>query len=247
MTINCFAPKWNAPPSVRALFTRRGGGVSHPPFDSLNISANVGDDINAVRQNRCIAAAHLPAAARYLRQSHTARVLPAEEIKDDDAIIADGMWTTKKATICAVMVADCAPVLMATADGAAVAAVHAGWRGLAAGIIEAAAAKLRAASSAPAAPAPFVAWIGPAICAQHYPVGAEVKDAFGAEYAGCFTDIGGRLCADIKAIAKRQLTTAGATSITICGECTYQNKQNYFSARRDGAKTGRMAAFIWRQ
>ena len=220
----------------------RGGGVSHAPFDSLNLSATSGDDINAVCQNRHLVDAHLPSAAKFLRQMHTAGILRAEEIKENDTDIADGIWTDKKAAVCAILVADCAPVLMACADGSAVAAVHAGWRGLAAGIIESAAAKLRAVSSSP-----IIAWVGPAICAYHYPVGAEVRDAFGASDAGGFADIGGRLCADIPALARGRLLAAGAEDIVVCGECTYQNRDNYFSARRDGNKTGRMAAVIWRQ
>ncbi|MGI9337549.1 MAG: peptidoglycan editing factor PgeF [Gammaproteobacteria bacterium] len=245
MSINFFVPKWDAPPPpnvVRALFTMRGGGVSHAPFDSLNMSASAGDDIKAVRQNRRLLDAHLPAAAKWLRQAHTAKIVRAEDITDADTETADGIWTSKAKKVCAITVADCAPVLMAAADGLAVAAVHAGWRGLAAGIIENAAAKLRAASSSP-----IVAWVGPVICARHYPVGDEMRAAFCEEEADCFIRLGGGLCADIAALAKRRLLAAGAKSITIFGECTYQNRHKYFSARRDGNKTGRMAAVIWRQ
>ena len=251
MTAIGFAPKWNAPSSVRALFCMRGGGVSVAPFASLNMSATCGDDINAVRENRRRLALHLPAAAKWLRQSHTAKILCAEDIKDDDSAMADGVYAAESKVICAITIADCVPVLLCTADGAAVSAVHCGWRGLAAGIIANAAAALCAISSAP-----LVAWIGPAICARHYPVGAEVRAACCQSKADedCFINCGGgndnggdKFYADMVSLARRRLLAAGAQSITESGECTCQNRRDYFSARRDGNKTGRMATVIWRQ
>ncbi len=266
-----FAPEWEKPAAVKAVFTTRNGGVSDSPFASLNFSLTVGDEEEAVRENRLRLAERLPAAPKFLRQAHSARVMRAETVITD-ADVADAAYTCKAATVCAVTVADCAPVLLCAADGTAVAAVHAGWRGIAAGVLENAVQALRAQTSAP-----LLAWIGPAIGARNYLVGEEVRaaccrsdadgDCFllagdgrgdgsvngGGNSDGSDDNDGNRsgggkkYYADIAKLAELRLTVSGAEKITATNECTYADRRNYFSARRDGTKTGRMTAAIWRE
>ena len=242
-------PKWNAPAGVKAFFTTRNGGVSDPPFASMNVSMTVGDDEDAVRENRLRVDWKLPSRAKWLRQAHTSRVLRAGEVVPD-ADVADGVYASEKGAVCAVMTADCAPVLLYTEDGLTIAAVHAGWRGLASGIMENAVMAMREESSAP-----MRAFVGPCIRAQHYPVGAEVRaacvrderDEKNFEPAGDDDkENKGKFYMNITMMVIRRLFTLGV-STGFSTACTYSEPRRFFSARRDGAKTGRMAAVIWRE
>lgn len=242
MKVDWIVPDWPAPAAVRALSTLRGGGVSAPPYASLNLGSHVGDLPAAVAENRrrLRAAGALPAEPLWLAQVHGARVLDldADEVPGE----ADAAITHRPGRVCAVLTADCLPVLLACASGDGVAAVHAGWRGLAAGVIEAA---VRALGSAPAS---ILAWLGPAIGPGHFEVGAEVHDALlqqdPAAGSAFERNARGRHLADLYTLARRRLERLGIEQIYGGGECTFAAADRYFSHRRDGV-TGRQATLIW--
>ncbi|MDM5147354.1 peptidoglycan editing factor PgeF [Candidatus Persebacteraceae bacterium Df01] len=237
-------PDWPAPTNIAAVFTTRLDGVSDPPYHSLNLSPNVDDDNEAVGENRMRLCAILPSAPNWLRQAHTSRVLRAEDI-ESDVSVADAAYTFSAGVPCAVITADCLPVLLCTRDGNGVAAAHAGWRGLAAGVLENTVAVLRANSDEP-----LIAYLGPAISAAHYEVGADVRDALCRDeldashfYLHDATDE--KWFANLPQLAARRLRDLGIEDITFSTACTYEDKKHYFSARRDN-KTGRMAALVWK-
>ncbi len=237
-------PEWDAPPAVHAAFTLRTGGVSAPPFDSFNCAAHVGDEPQAVARNRALLRERLalPAEPAWLEQVHDRH---AVELGEAGAPIgpADAAVTRAAGRVCVVQVADCLPVLLASRDGAAVGAAHAGWRGLAAGVLESAVRALGA------APAELLAWLGPAIGPGHFEVGEEVRAAFiggdpGA--AAAFTaNARGRWQCDLYALARRRLAALGVRRVSGGHWCTYADSAKFFSYRRDG-RCGRMAALIWR-
>ena len=235
-------PEWPAPARVRAAFTLRGGGVSSPPFGSLNVGAHVGDESAAVAENRrrVHAALDLPAEPAWLEQVHGTRVADLDAL--GTAAPADAVMTRVAGRVCAVQVADCLAVLLAARDASAVAVAHAGWRGLAAGVLEATVAALGGAAG------DLIAWLGPAISQPHFEVGAEVRDAFIARdpgASGAFTaNARGRWQCDLAALARRRLGALGVTAISGGSWCTYADPARFFSFRRDG-RCGRMAALIW--
>ena len=232
---------WPAPPGVVAGMTLREGGVSEGSFESLNLGAHVGDDPDAVRENRArfINACELPAEPAWLTQVHgdLALVDPAPGAE------ADASVTRAAGRPCAVLVADCLPVILASVDGSTVAAAHAGWRGLAAGIIE------NTVSAMDCASGRLVAWLGPAISRQAFEVGEEVRDAFTRHDAGasaCFLrNDRGRWMADLYGLARRRLAVAGVANVHGGRRCTFGEPDAFFSYRRDG-QCGRMAAFVFR-
>jgi polyphenol oxidase len=247
-------PRWPAPAGIRAAFTlRTGGGVSEPPFDTCNIAAHVGDDPGAVAENRARlrASLELPAEPAWLEQVHGNRVADLDRGGLDGAALADSPTAADAAVtraagrVCAIQVADCMPVLFAAADGSAVGAAHAGWRGLAGGVLEA---TVRAMQTPPGE---LLAWLGPAIGPAHFEVGAEVRAAFVAADTGAaaaFTaNPGGRWQCDLYALARRKLAALGVSGPCVFGGswCTYADAGRFFSYRRDG-RCGRMAALIWR-
>ena len=241
-------PDWPAPQSVRAAFTLRTDGVSLAPFDSLNVGLHVGDAPDAVSENRrrLREQLRLPAEPAWVEQVHGTDVAdldtPGRAVAAGAA--ADAVFTRQPRRVCVVQVADCLPVLLAARDGSCVAAVHAGWRGLAAGVLEATLGRLAV------QPAHLMAWLGPAIGPAHFEVGRDVRDAFvtgDAGAAGAFrANPRGRWQCDLTALARRRLGAAGIT--TVCGGrwCTYRDPARFFSYRRDG-QCGRMAALIWLQ
>jgi YfiH family protein len=239
-------PDWPAPAGVRAAFSLRSHGVSSPPFDSFNIAAHVGDEPGAVAENRRRLREHLelPAEPTWLTQVHGSRVADLDvESSGGSLAPADGAVTRIPDRVCAIQVADCMPVLFASADGAAIGAAHAGWRGLAAGVLDAVVAAMRA------PPEGLFAWLGPAIGQTHFEVGDEVRAAFLAADPGAgaaFTaNPRGRWQCDLHGLAKRRLATLGVTRIHGGACCTYADAGRFFSYRRDG-RCGRMAALIWR-
>ncbi len=253
-------PRWPAPAGIRAAFTlRAGGGVSQPPFDACNIAAHVGDDPCAVAENRARlrASLELPAEPVWLEQTHGNRVIdldrdehdgpaPAGSPRDADRRrVADALVTRAPGRVCAIQVADCMPVLFAAADGSVIGAAHAGWRGLAGGVLEAA---VRAMETPPEE---LLVWLGPAIGQAHFEVGDEVRAAFtdaDAGAAAAFTaNAGGRWQCDLHALARRRLAALGVSAPCVFGGswCTYADAGRFFSYRRDG-RCGRMAALIWR-
>ncbi len=234
-------PRWPAPRHVRALVTTRLGGVSKPPYDSLNLALHVGDDVAAVEENRLrlIASVSLDSAPCWLEQVHGVNVLrlPAQGEHTADASI-----TRMPGQVCAVMTADCLPVLLTDKRGSEVAAVHAGWRGLAAGVIEQTLAEFAAPTDE------LLAWLGPAISQQAFEVGDEVREAFLQDNprADNAFKLGasGKWHADLYALARQHLQRAGIAQVWGGDFCTYTDVQRFYSYRRDGV-TGRMASLIW--
>jgi YfiH family protein len=221
-------PQWPAPPRVRSLVTTRQGGVSLGCYASLNLAEHVGDDPEAVRRNRALLRAQLPSGPKWLQQVHGARVARV-----------DGALYPKEGDGA---VADCLPVLLCDASGTGVGIAHAGWRGLAMGIVE------QTVSAMDAAPQSLLAWLGPAIGPAAFEVGEEVREVFvqqDPQAAAAFTpgQPGKWLC-DLYALARRRLAGCGVSRIFGGGECTFSDPGRYFSYRRDGT-TGRMAALIW--
>lgn len=233
-------PDWPAPANVRALSTTRSGGVSLGPYASLNLGDHVADDPAVVAENRARLRKHLPAEPLWLKQVHRADVADADSafgVPEADAAAA-----RKAGKVCAVLTADCLPLLLCDQAGTVVAAAHAGWRGLAGGVIEAAV----AAMAVP--PDEILAWLGPAIGPAAFEVGGEVRDAFlafdpTAEAAFAPKD-GGKWLADIFLLARQRLGKIGVKSVHGGGLCTYTDGSRFYSYRRDGA-TGRMASLIW--
>lgn len=266
-------PDWPAPSNVRAVFTTRQGGLSAAPWDSLNLGDHVGDDPGHVHANR--AALQLAAGMRavFLRQIHGNAVLALDAASQDNAK-ADACFTKQPELACTIMVADCLPVLLTTTDGIAVAAAHAGWRGLAGsaaqgynGVLEALFASFSAsfsvvAQQVRAQPAiKTIAWLGPCIGPKAFEVGAEVKAAFEAGQPGAaqfFVPMAaGKYLADLAGLARRRLHALGITDVYgndgSAPWCTVGNPEKFFSHRRDASgtrsgfnTTGRMAACIWR-
>lgn len=238
-------PDWPAPPRVHAATTTRIGGSSRAPFDSLNLGARTGDDALSVTDNRTrlAQALRLPQTPRWLVQVHGVRVVSAGTV-DRDATRADASVTDQPGIVCAVLTADCLPVLLCDRTGTQVAAAHAGWRGLAGGILE----NTVAAMTGP--PEEIIAWLGPAIGPHAYEVGDDVREACLLADPGagdCFRAVReGHWLADLYALARRRLSSAGVGSIHGGGLCTYADTERFFSYRRDG-RTGRMASLIWRE
>lgn len=237
-------PDWPAPPGVRALVSTRDGGVSLGPYQSLNLGSHVGDEPAAVAENRrrLRQSAGLPREPAWLNQVHGLEVLRfgADSTPGQSA---DACWTDAAGVPCAVLSADCLPVLFCSQDGRHVAAAHAGWRGLVQGVLEATVAAL------PVPPAKLLAWLGPAIGPAAFQVGEEVRAAFvaqAAEDAAHFSIDGARWRADLFALARARLQRAGLNAVYGGGICTYSEPARFFSHRRDGL-SGRLASVVWRQ
>lgn len=237
---------WPAPRGVHAVSTTRLGGISAPPWDALNLGDHVGDDPAAVLENRARlqAALGLSAAPRWLQQVHGTAVVVAEQHPAGAVLQADAAVSFSPQQACVVMTADCLPVLFCSEDGAVVAAAHAGWRGLLAGVLE----RTIAAMARP--PEQLMAWLGPAISRQAFEVGDELRQAFvqrHASHAAAFTPgRTGHCWADLPALARQALQRAGVSQIYGGDLCTHADRQRFFSYRRDG-QCGRMASLIWRQ
>ena len=247
-------PEWPKPGNVRAICTTRAGGVSQPPYDSLNLGDHVGDTSEAVATNRKMFSDAIQARPVFLNQVHGSGVVHLTA-QTPDATQADGCVATARGLACTIMVADCLPVLFATADGSAVAAAHAGWRGLAVqggqGILETVWDRLRRDHGA--RPDDTIAWLGPCIGPQAFEVGPEVKAAFEAfdrKAGALFQPHGsGKWLADLPGLARLRLQALGLHHLHgndgSAGWCTAANRSRFFSHRRDGV-SGRVAASIWR-
>ncbi len=233
-------PNWPAPPNVRTLQTTRDGGVSTSPYASLNLGDHVGDAPAAVAENRRLLRAHLPADPLWLKQVHGTRCLDAAMAQPGDE--ADATFARQQGKVCAVLTADCLPVLFCDVAGSVVAAAHAGWRGLAAGILE----STVAAMGVPGGD--LMVWLGPAIGPENFEVGGEVREAFITHDAAAAAAFAARphgkwLC-DIHVLARQQLAALGVCRITSADFCTVRDADRFYSYRRDGT-TGRMASLIW--
>lgn len=250
-------PDWPAPPHVRAVCTTRYGGVSAPPYDSLNLGSHVGDDATHVAHNRRLLQEALGAKPVFLNQVHGTDML-ALALDTPDGTMADGAYTREPGLACTIMVADCLPVLLCDVQGRQVAAVHAGWRGLSGvdgvGVLEKAC--KRFVPLAPAKPTSsaieLIAWLGPCIGPNAFEVGGDVVEAFTqnhAQAAECFKPLhGGKWLADLPALARQRLAALGITQVFgndgSAPWCTVGQPLRFFSHRRDRI-SGRQAACIW--
>jgi YfiH family protein len=257
VTLELLRPQWAAPAGVGAAMSQRSGGVSEGPFASLNLSYGVGDDAAAVAENRRRWIEALGVQPVWMRQVHGADVLrlTAEHCTRAEGAplpTADAAWTTEQGLACTVGAADCMPALFALRDGSAVAAAHAGWRGLAGGVLEATVEAL--CSGTGAQPADVCVWLGPCIGPRRFEVGADVLAAFGhppdtadAERFAPHRRADGSAAwlANLPRLARDRLEAAGVTAITDAATCTVEDASRFFSFRRDRV-TGRMAAAIWR-
>lgn len=235
-------PNWPAPNNVKALSTTRMGGVSLAPYESLNLGSHVGDDNQAVSENRdrLVTAGDLPSSPVWLNQTHSTVAVellhPTDEVLDGDA-----SFTRKPKVVCCVMTADCLPVLLTDKEGTQVAAVHAGWRGLLDGVIEQTVEQF--------AHRDLIAWFGPAIGSKAFEVGDEVRRFFvqkdpQAQNAFVAGKQPGKWLADINMLATQRLNTLGVSDIYYSDICTFENTDKLFSYRHEG-QTGRQASLIW--
>lgn len=233
-------PDWPAPPRVRALQTTRHGGVSCGGYASLNLGDHVGDAAEAVRENRARVCASLPAEPLWLRQVHGCAV--SEAGRDRPGVEADAALARLPGLVCVVMTADCLPVLLCDRSGSVVAAAHAGWRGLCAGVIE------RTIAAMGVAGPELLAWLGPAIGPAAFEVGEEVRRAFVAVDAAAGAAFvargGGKWNADLYLLARQRLAACGVGAVYGGEACTFAEAERFFSFRRDG-ETGRMGTLIW--
>lgn len=248
-------PDWpDLPASVGALATSRDGGVSVGPYDDgkggggLNLGLHVNDAPDAVQANRARLQAFLPGRPAWIAQVHGADVVDASTVGADQPVrTGDASIASEAGVVCAILTADCLPVLFADLDGRVVGAAHAGWRGLAGGVLGATVRAMRAADAGE-----ITAWMGPAIGREAFEVGQDVIDAFlaalpGAPTRACFTDYPGRpgkYLADMFTLARLMLAADGISRVHGGGLCTASAPQRFYSYRRDGV-TGRQASLIW--
>lgn len=242
MTINLIKPNWPAPMHIHAYTTTRQGGYSMMPYTSLNLADHVGDNIKHVKQNRNLLKQSLQLTNEpvWLIQTHGTNVIQADPTST--SLTADASFTEKSEIICAVLTADCLPVLICDSAGTMVAAIHAGWRGLAAGIIETTIKKL------PATPNNLLAWLGPAIGPKAFEVGQDVYEHFlqsNSKAALAFENYAAnKWLANIYWLAEQRLRKTGITHIYGGEYCTYTDTTQFYSYRRN-QNTGRMASLIW--
>ncbi|HTH69419.1 MAG TPA: peptidoglycan editing factor PgeF [Rhodanobacter sp.] len=247
MTDTWIFPDWPAPPQVHAaITTRHGPGVSTSPYERFNLGLRTGDSVDAVQANRSALqqALGLPAVPRWLHQVHGVSVAELGPLPSADEPQADAAVSHIPGTVLSILTADCLPVLFCADDGSEIGAAHAGWRGLANGVLEATLTQLQAPC------ARLLAWLGPCIGATSYEVGADVRAAFVAHdpaAAGCFkpTRPDHWFC-DLAALARQRLAAAGLTRIYGGGFDTLAD-QRFYSYRRDGAASGRFASLVWLQ
>ncbi len=232
-------PDWPAPAQVRAFITTRAGGVSRAPYASFNLGELTADDPAAVQANKVRLEALLPQPPRWLRQVHGARVVAAETAAGEQA---DAAFTATPGVVCAVKIADCMPVLLTDAAGSAVGIAHAGWRGLAAGVVE------NTVHALGIDPGALMAYLGPAIGPRAFEVGDEVRSAFCAVDPAAATAFEphapGKWLADLFVLARQRLARCGVRRVYGGGLCTYSDPARFYSHRRNPV-TGRMAALIW--
>lgn len=237
-------PNWPSPPNVKAIFTTRTGGVSknyNGIYSGLNLGDHVDDDVLSVRHNRALLRSYLPSEPYWLKQVHGVRPIWIDN--DDTHLEGDAALSRCGGRVCAILVADCLPILLCDSVGSVVGAVHAGWRGLAGGVIE------NTISEMVRKDAEIIAWLGPAIGPKHFEVGEEVREVFlkhdsASSSAFTSTSNGKKWYADLFTLARQRLKDVGVNRVYGGDECTFSNPERFYSYRRDGI-TGRMAALIW--
>jgi len=247
MDADCVKPDWQVDARVRAFTTTRHGGVSKPPYQSMNLGLHVGDDRDDVERNRVLLHQRfaLPCEPRWLKQTHGTKVINASNKplpQSEHPVDADGIFTRQRNVVLAVLTADCLPVVISDVNGTQLAVVHAGWRGLAAGIISNAVKMFHKAST-------LHAWLGPAIGPDNFEVGEDVRQAFleSADNDNMHFRQGmreGKYLANLYTLAQQELNLAGCI-VTGGDYCTYAQKSHFHSHRRDGAASGRMATVAW--
>ncbi len=244
-TIPLIKPDWALGARVRVISTTRLGGLSESPYDSLNLGLHVGDDEHDVRNNRrkLQTAAGFPSEPCWLNQVHGINVCRFDPDQAQPDNKADASWTDVSGKVIAVVTADCLPVVIANESETAVAVAHAGWRGLVAGVLQRTCQQFAASDR-------LHAWLGPAIGPLAFEVGSEVQAAFvdvNADNQNAFTpqQAEGKYLADIYQLARIELARCGVTAVTGGECCTHTEANRFFSHRRDGARTGRMATFAW--
>lgn len=241
-------PQWPASANIHALFTTRKGVIDQIPrgiYSGFNLGDHVGDDPESVKKNRAYLRQHLPQAPRWLTQVHGKRPVWVDVVNDDDKPEGDAAISKSSGIVCAILVADCLPVFLCDEAGSVVAIAHAGWRGLASGIIENTVLEMRRYSQS----RQIIAWLGPAISPRYFEVGEEVRSIFvqtDNQAVTAFTRTGkhGKYYADIFQLARQRLAQVGVDQVSGGGLCTYSDADRFYSYRRDG-QTGRMAALLW--
>ena len=235
-------PEWDAPPRVRAFVTTRHGGVSQGEFASMNLGKHSGDDPAHVEENRLIVREHVPETPRWMAQAHGIAVADLDRLPDGQVPKADAAVLGSPGRVGAVLTADCMPLFLCDASGRRAGVAHAGWRGMAAGVIE------KAVQAIGGRPSQVMAWMGPTIGPDAFEVGAEVRQAFLAmdpAAQGAFKPHAkGKFMADLYELARQRLARAGVTQVSGGGFCTYTQGERFFSYRRK-KESGRMGAFIW--
>lgn len=240
---NYILPNWPAPKTIHSITTTRLGGVSQGPYASFNVGMRSGDQPEHVDKNRRLLQNNLklPSQPLWLKQTHSNFVLSVDDYQTDQE--ADGLYANTLGQVCAVMTADCLPILLCNQAGTEIAALHAGWRGLAFGVVE------NGLQHFQDAPEKLLAWLGPAIGPEKFEVGAEVREAFlnnnqANELA--FIPLGhDKWLANLYMLAKQRLIQLGVTAIYGGDYCTFTDQKRFYSYRRDGQHTGRMASLIW--
>ena len=232
---------WQAPQNVRVLTTTRLLGNSTAPYASFNLGLHVGDDRQVVLQNRALLAtsAELPSEPKWLQQTHSTQIANIDSIDQQVEGDCDGAYTDAKGVVCAVMTADCLPLMLCDERGEQIAAVHVGWRGLADGVIEAALAYFSC------APKSVLAWTGPCIGPSAFEIGADVKSSLGGSSAAYKPSKNqDKWLANLPLLVEERLINLGVTQISHSGRCTFNEVDRFYSYRRDGV-TGRIASLIW--
>ncbi|MDA9558144.1 peptidoglycan editing factor PgeF [Vibrio sp.] len=250
--MNFVVPNWEGVPShIKAISTTRQGGFSLGCYQGLNLGAHVGDDKNTVLKNRqyLVDVLNLPSSPTWLEQTHSINViqLPLKGTVKN----TDGVMTTETNIVCSVMTADCLPILLANKSGQCIAAIHAGWRGLADGILDRAISHFidSCPSGHKIAASDIIAWVGPSISVEHFEVGQDVYEVFclkneDAKRAFRSTVKKNKWLADLPLLAKQKLSTLGVQNVYLSEMCTYKHEQEFYSYRRNGT-TGRQATLIW--
>lgn len=236
-------PDWSAPGCVHGLTSTRLGGVSKGPYAALNLALHVDDNPDHVARNRALLLrdAGLPAPPRWPEQCHGTQAIHAAELNDNPTLAADAVYSNTPDLVCAILTADCLPLIVCSLAGDEVAVIHAGWRGLLDGVIE------NTLGLFAASPARVIAWIGPGISAGAYAVDAAFRERFIAAdpaFAAIFSTRGEQLTADLPRLAEMRLAAAGLRRISRYPGCTYAEAERFFSYRRDGI-TGRFATCAW--
>ncbi len=236
-------PTWEAPHFIRAYTSTRLSGFSLGHYAHFNLGKSTGDDLDHVKKNRekLFTDLNLPSKPIWIRQVHGIDAISLDE-DHENGVTADAVHTRKLHRICTILTADCLPILLAHRAGKEVAAIHAGWRGLAKGVIDS---TIRALESKPEN---LLAWLGPAIGPQVFEVGPEVREAFlerGLIYEPAFLPHRDRWLANLYHLARINLNQLGVSAVSGGDLCTYRDLRRFYSYRRDGAQTGRMASLIW--